>query len=603
MHATLATASRELARGRMFSAALAAVLASSLLAGWSTAAADDHVRRLQAAAIEQGRADWGHWGPRADQYNGWYRHSNRLIPVYTYGLTLEDVSGAHSPYRSSARLTELFGRVPDDTLNPEAPYFDQTDIYHLQRRAAEAGKKQIILVIFDGMDWQTTWAAAIYRTGDVAYREGRGHGLDFQDYRGAVTDFGWFVTTPYGGDARVDPDAQLVTSPIDMSGGYNWRRGGSAPWDEPADPLYLLGTSRAQEHTVTDSASSATSLTAGIKTYNNAINVDHQGRQVPTIAHQLQREGWAIGVVTSVPISHATPAAAYAHNVTRNDFQDLTRDLVGLPSAAHRGEPLPGVDVLLGAGWGEVLQADAAQGVNFVPGNRYLTDDDRRAVDRAHGGRYVVAERTEGRPGREVLSEAVAAAREAGARLLGFFGAPLGFRGGSHLPFQTADGNYDPVPGLSRRAEQYSPADLNENPTLAELTAAALDVLADHPRGFWLMVEAGDVDWANHDNNIDNSIGAVRSGDEAFRTIVDWVERRDAWDDTALIVTADHGHYLVLTRPEALAGPAESAAGGGAPAAPEAGDTRDVPDAPDAGVADIAARAADTADVAPAGSR
>ena len=77
-------------------------------------------------------------------------------------------------------------------------------------------------------------------------------------------------------------------------------------------------------------------------------------------------------MVTSVPISHATPAAAYANNVTRNDYQDLSRDLVGLPSIAHRSATLPGVDVLLGCGWGEESDGDDKQGQNYVPGNKYL---------------------------------------------------------------------------------------------------------------------------------------------------------------------------------------------------------------------------------------
>ena len=70
-------------------------------------------------------------------------------------------------------------------------------------------------------------------------------------------------------------------------------------------------------------------------------------------------------------------------------------------------------------------------------------------------------------------------------------------------------------------------------------------------------VEAGDVDWANHDNNIDTSIGATISGDKAVKAITDWVEKNSSWDETGLIVTADHGHYLVLEKPELLIPPAE----------------------------------------------
>jgi alkaline phosphatase len=86
------------------------------------------------------------------------------------------------------------------------------------------------------------------------------------------------------------------------------------------------------------------------------------------------------------------------------------------------------------------------------------------------------------------------------------------------------------------------------------MTRAALTVLAAKPgQPFALFVEAGDVDFALHDNNLDNAIGAVHSGEEAVRAIIDWVERNSNWDESVLIVTADHGHYLVLDDPEALA--------------------------------------------------
>ena len=80
-----------------------------------------------------------------------------------------------------------------------------------------------------------------------------------------------------------------------------------------------------------------------------------------------------------------------------------------------------------------------------------------------------------------------------------------------------------------------------------------MDVLAARGR-FWLMVEAGDVDWASHANNIDNAIGAVRAGDAAVKAVFEWLERHQAWDDAVVIVTSDHGHAFVLTEPEAFTG-------------------------------------------------
>ena len=130
-----------------------------------------------------------------------------------------------------------------------------------------------------------------------------------------------------------------------------------------------------------------------------------------------------------------------------------------------------------------------------------------------------------------------------------------------HLPFQTADGRFNPTVSTGASlanltvpvaAEEYSPADIAENPTLSDMASAALTVLSARSYRFWLMVEAGDVDWANHSNNLDDSIGAVLSGDAAFKTVTDWVEANGGWSDTAVLLTADHGHYLVLDKPDAL---------------------------------------------------
>ena len=517
-------------------------------------AAGDHLRELQSAAAQSGHADWGHWGPDAGKYSSWGSHSNRLIPVYTFGIDLHAVRGVHSAYRDKAAINKLYGRVPDGTFYERAEYFDQTDVYRLQKMAADAGKKHIVLIVFDGMDWQTTQAAAVYRGGKV-YHSGRGTGLHFQDYRGTATDFGFCVTSPHNDGTDVEVDSQTVKNAGGKTpGGYDPRLGGEVPWATGVDGQYLIGKNRQHPDPYTDSASAAASLTCGIKTYNDAINVDFEGRPVRPISQELQLRGYAIGVVTSVPISHATPACAYANNVHRDDYQDLTRDLLGLPSVAHKVRPLPGVDVLLGGGWGEAKQEDKAQGANFIPGNRYLTAEDLAAVDAAGGGKYVVVERTSGKDGREQLSAAAKKAVQNKQRLLGVFGVA-----GGHLPFQTADGNYDPTVSSDssgpKAAEKYTPADIEENPTLVDLTRAALEVLAQDEEGFWLMIEAGDVDWANHANNIDNSIGATLSGDEAFRAVTEWAEQNGRWKETAVILTADHGHYLVLDKPELLAPP------------------------------------------------
>lgn len=521
----------------------------------------DHIRNLQTQAIETGKADWGHWGSDSSSYSTWINHSNRLIPVYSFGMTLDSVSGENSPYRSADKLKRLYGTVPSGTLNPEAEYFDQTDIYTLQKTAIASGKKRIILFIFDGLDWQTTQAAAIHRTGAVRYESGRGTGLAIQDYSGTQTDFGYCVTAPHNNGTKVNVDTQTVTNPGgSQPGGYSSRIGGDYPWSKPLDPLYLIGKGREFSHAFTDSASSATSLCAGIKTYNAAINIDPAGTQIAPLARQVQDDGFAIGIATSVPISHATPACAYANNVHRSDYQDITRDLLGLPSIAHPEESLPGVDVLLGAGWGEERIKDTAQGKNFSatskPENRYLSSADLKALQAVQERPWTTVTRESGKNGVAALNAAAQAAIDGNRRLFGFFGVAKG-----HLPYQTADGDFNPTTSVGSSlanltvpaaAEKYSDADISENPTLSDMTTAALNVLSSRSERFWLMIEAGDVDWANHSNNIDNSIGAVLSGDAAFTALTEWIEANGGWSDTVVIVTADHGHYLVLDKPERL---------------------------------------------------
>ena len=513
----------------------------------------DKVAQMQTKAITDKTATWGHWGNRPSSYSAWTNHTNRLIPVYVFGGSFAHYMNEGSVYRDAAKLEKLFGQLPTNTLRSDAPYADQTDVYHLQRKATEElGKKYVFLVIFDGMDWQTTQAAAIYKSGKVGYSEGRGTGLLFQDYNKCKTDFGYFVTSPYGDEVETDVDAQLNIKPMIKFGGYDSRLAGSFPWQTEMDTEYPIGRSKVSVHSYTDSSSAATSLTAGIKTINGAVNLDYQLNHVETIGQWLQRaKGFSVGAVTSVPISHATPAAAYAHNVSRDDYQDLTRDMLGLPSVSRKSNPLPGLDVLLGCGFGEETKDGKGQGQNFIPGNRYLADEDLKLVDESTlspSAKYVVAQRTSGSNGAKLLADAATRAATQKKRLLGFFGVKKG-----HLPFQTANGDYKPVLDV-KEAEVYSQADIDENPTLAQMTEAAIQVLQEDPDGFWLMVESGDVDWANHANNIDNSIGAVLSGEAAIEKIFHWIEARNAWDQSLVIVTADHGHYFHLLQPDVLTG-------------------------------------------------
>jgi alkaline phosphatase len=550
-----------------------------ILLGPASFAADDPIRAMQSRYVaekdvKQPRAyHFGSQGPN-DVFSNHTSHSNRLIPVYTFGrkADLGAVTGENSRYRDAARIEELYGDLPPNTLNPDAEYADQSDLYRVQQEAAERGAKYIFTVWFDGMDWEATRAAAIARTGKV-YSEGKGSGLIFQDYDADGTAaFGFVVTSPTHDRATLDVDAQSVAFGDGvLRGGYDPLLAGSNPWTPGKldAPGYLKGSgTKGNErdlaglkatgrhlHAYTDSSCSAAEYATGVKSYNNGVNVDPEGRVVPTLFQQLQVLGWKVGTVTSVPFNHASPSAMYAHNVYRDDYQDLAREMLGLPSIIQErglGPKLPGLDVVIGTGSGVEASesALAKQGKNGVPGPLFLAADDRRAIDADHGGPYVVAETAPGVQGSRALRAAAARAAREGKRLFGFYGRA----GLDHLPFRTADGRFDPTPGIRGRAETYTPADLFEQPSLADMVEAAITVMAAEPgRPFALFVEAGDVDFGLHDNNLDNAIGAVHSGEAAIRVIFDWVERHSDWDESVVIVTSDHGHYLVLDDPAALA--------------------------------------------------
>jgi alkaline phosphatase len=522
---------------------------------------------------------FGSQGP-GDVFSNHTSHTNRLVPVYVFGkkARLEAIMGTNSRYRDLEKIKATYGSIPENTINPDAVYGDQSDLYRVQKDAIARGAKHLFIIWFDGLDWPTTQAAAIVKTGEV-YDKGKGSGLIFQDYEvDGILQYGFVVTSPTHDSNRPDVDAQTVgIPPTSMSGGYDAQIAGPNPWTlgplgrkapgyfkgqsaNDVDRAGVLAVSRVL-HAYTDSSQSAAEIATGIKSYNNGLNITDDGRIVTTLFHELQDQGWKVGTVTSVPFDHASPAAMYAQNVYRDDYQDLAREMLGLPGIlqqARKAQLRKGLDVVIGTGFGIVTteKSLAAQGKNGVPGSLFVTDVDRAAVDVKNGGKYVVARTESGVNGGQTLKQAATLAVQQSAHLFGFFGRS----GLDHLPFQTADGRYDPAPSIGsngeiRPAERYAAADRIEQPTLAQMTEAALSVMSAKPgQRFALFIEAGDVDFALHANNLDNAIGAIYSGEEAVKTVIRWVESHSNWDDSVLIVSSDHGHYLVVDDARALAG-------------------------------------------------
>lgn len=272
----------------------------------------------------------------------------------------------------------------------------------------------------------------------------------------------------------------------------------------------------------TDSAAAATSMYTGEKTYNGHIGVGVGGRRLLSLAEAAQAQGLAIGAVTSVPVSHATPAAWLAHNVSRGNYYALADEMLWRDPATTGNVALdPRYEGSLGtsAVTAAVLLGGGHPG--WV-GETYLrmAMRDKLAAESSRPGAWHFVERVVGQP--DGGARLLAAAASGVERLCGLFGGA-----GGNLEFRRADGS------------GQSP----ENPTLAEMTTAALRVLQSRPAGFALMVEGGAIDYAGHGNDLDASIGEMIDFEDAVRVVVEWVETPgDAidWHNTLLIVTGDH---------------------------------------------------------------
>lgn len=249
------------------------------------------------------------------------------------------------------------------------------------------------------------------------------------------------------------------------------------------DRLQVQGSLRttAVGNQITDSAAAATALASGIKTRNGLVGLTPDLKEVTTVTDRAQELGLAVGLVTNTQLPHATPAAFAAHAENRWDMNGIAPQLLEAE-----------VNVLLGGGENYFLPK-GRQGCHPESGKR---EDGRDLVAEAQKTGYQTICRPE---------ELAALQTSAHDRLLGLFADE-----GMPRPFQ---------------------------PSLAEMTRAALDVLSRDPEGFFLMVESGQIDWASHGNVAANAIRDTLALDEAVQIGLDFAESHPG---TLLIVTADH---------------------------------------------------------------
>lgn len=259
-----------------------------------------------------------------------------------------------------------------------------------------------------------------------------------------------------------------------------------------------------------DSAPTAGAMNTGVKQRFNLINLGENaitkdcgteaGNQLTTFAEIVSGMDKSVGIVSTARLTHATPAAVYAKTAYRNWEDEAPEGCADIASQMAAAMESGLIDVALGGGRRHFLPADAvdAEGKN----GKRKDGKDLVAEITAGGAQFVYDDKT------------AAAAKLDGTPILGLFES-------SHMKYEH---------------------DRTGEPSLAEMTAMAIKSLANNENGYYLEVEGGRVDHANHDGN-------------AFRTVTDGVAFAQAValadeltddQDTLIIVTADHEHSIAF---------------------------------------------------------
>ena len=229
-----------------------------------------------------------------------------------------------------------------------------------------------------------------------------------------------------------------------------------------------------------DSASTATSLSTGYKTYSGTINMDETATvSYETISEKLHAQlGWKVGVISSVNLNHATPAAFYAHQAKRSNYYEIGQELV-----ASNFEYFAGGGLLKPTGPDKDktslydLAADAGYKV-------VMTQAEAEAVTSADGKVLIIDEH---------LADSDAFAYEN----------------------DRAEGDW----------------------ALSDYVKKGIEVL-DNDTGFFLMVEGGKIDWACHANDAGSTIADTIALSDAVDEAVAFAQQHP--DETLILVTGDH---------------------------------------------------------------
>ncbi|WP_284471986.1 alkaline phosphatase [Peribacillus simplex] len=214
---------------------------------------------------------------------------------------------------------------------------------------------------------------------------------------------------------------------------------------------------------ITDSASAATAMSSGVKTYNAAIAVDNDKSEVKTVLEAAKEKGKATGLVATSEITHATPASFGAHDENRKNMNSIADDYYNdLIKGKHK------IDVLLGGGKSNFVRPDVNLAKAFEKdGYSYVTDKNQMLKDKNE-------------------------------QVLGLFASE----------------------GLPKMIDRPS-----ETPSLSDMTSSAIQRLNKDKDGFFLMVEGSQIDWAGHDNDIVGAMSEMEDFEKAYKAAIEFAKK------------------------------------------------------------------------------
>jgi alkaline phosphatase len=224
---------------------------------------------------------------------------------------------------------------------------------------------------------------------------------------------------------------------------------------------------------ITDSGAGATAFSIGKKTYNGAIGVNADSLPEETILEIAEENGLATGLVVTCAVTHATPAAFIAHQKWRYMYEEIAEDFLKTD-----------IDVFIGGGRDHFIRR--SDGIDLIS----------KLKDRGYN----------------VLFEMDSIIKVRSGKVAGLVAA-------MNLP------PYRDSTGIQR------------GDMLPDATQAALDILSNNEKGFFLMVEGSQIDWGGHSNNTDYIVGEMLDFDHAIGKALDFALREG---NTLVIITADH---------------------------------------------------------------